>query len=129
MGPYRNLVRFGLGGAQGKGDQMFSWIHIEDLYRIIGFLQEHEHLDGVFNCAAPNPVTNKELMVQLRNTLGRSAGLPAPAWILEMGAVFIRTETELILKSRWVVPDRLEREGFRFTYDTIDKALQDIVHA
>lgn len=127
MTPYIRLVRFGLGGVQGSGDQMFSWIHVEDLYRIVLFLQENEQLQGVFNCAASTPISNREFMAQLRQRMGRKVGLPSPKWLLEMGAVMIGTETELVLKSRWVVPDRLEREGFQFTYDTIDKALKQIL--
>lgn len=125
---YRNLVRFGLGGKQGPGTQRFSWIHIEDLYRIILFIEEHEELSGVFNCSTPNVITNQELMQQLRQALGMKIGLPSPSWLLEIGAVFIRTETELILKSRWVIPDRLLNSGFTFRYDTIDKALQEITN-
>lgn len=123
---FRNLVKFGIGGAQGNGKQKFSWIHIEDLYRIVLFLQENESLSGVFNCASPQPVSNRELMKQLRKALGAKIGLPAPEWLLEMGAVIIRTETELILKSRWVIPERLEKAGFTFQYRSIDKALQQI---
>ncbi|MDN4608937.1 TIGR01777 family oxidoreductase [Sporosarcina highlanderae] len=127
MEPYVNLVQFGLGGVQGPGNQMFSWIHVEDLYRIVLFLKENEKLSGVFNCAAPCPVTNREFMAELRKRMNRSFGLSSPKWMLEMGAVFIGTETELVLKSRWVVPDRLEKEGFNFTFDTIDKALLQIL--
>ncbi|KAA0965630.1 TIGR01777 family protein [Sporosarcina sp. ANT_H38] len=127
MEPYLNLVRFGLGGVQGTGNQMFSWIHIEDVFQIVLFLQRNEHLDGVFNCSAPQPITNRVFMTQLRKTMDRKIGFPSPKWMLEMGSVFLRTETELILKSRWVVPDRLEKEGFQFTYETIDKALQQIL--
>lgn len=127
MAPLRNLVRFGLGGAQGSGRQQFSWIHMEDLFRIVQFLQEHPELDGVFNASAPNPVTNRELMASLRRTMGVPIGLPAPRWLLELGARLIRTETELVLKSRWVLPERLQRAGFTFHYDTLDKAVEEIV--
>ena len=127
MGPYRNLVRFGLGGVQGSGDQMFSWIHIEDVFRILLFLQANEQLDGVFNCSAPSPITNREFMAQLRKSMNQKFGLASPKWMLEMGAVFMRTETELILKSRWVLPERLLEEGFEFTYETIDQALGQIL--
>ncbi|WP_025681629.1 TIGR01777 family oxidoreductase [Paenibacillus massiliensis] len=127
MGPYRNLVKWGLGGPQGSGKQMFSWIHVEDLYRIVRFLQDHEQLDGVFNCASPQPVSNTQLMRELRSGLGAPIGLPAPAWLLEMGAGLIGTETELILKSRWVIPERLERAGFAFTYPTLKQTLKDIL--
>lgn len=126
MAPLRNLVRFGLGGAQGSGRQQFSWIHMEDLFRIVGFLQEHPELNGVFNASAPHPVTNRELMAGLRRAIGVPVGLPAPRWLLELGARLIRTETELVLKSRWVIPERLQRAGFTFRYDTLEKALKEI---
>lgn len=127
MHPYINLVRYGLGGVQGSGKQMFSWIHIEDLYQIILFLQDNKDLSGVFNCSAPQPITNRVFMETLRNIMKRKFGLHSPKWMLEMGAVFMRTETELILKSRWVIPERLKKEGFRFTFDSIEKALQQIM--
>ncbi|MEH7223446.1 TIGR01777 family oxidoreductase [Bacillus sp. JJ1566] len=126
MIPYQNLVRFGLGGIQGPGTQKFSWIHIEDLFNIILYIRNHNHLRGVFNCSTPNPITNHELMKSLRKAYNRNIGLPAPVWLLELGAIFIRTETELILKSRWVIPERLEKEGFLFSYPTIDEALAQI---
>jgi uncharacterized protein (TIGR01777 family) len=127
MEPYFNLVRFGLGGVQGAGNQMFSWIHIEDVYRAILFLQERTDLKGAFNVSAPHPVSNREFMKQLRKAMNRKLGLPAQKWMLEIGAVFMKTETELILKSRWVLPERLEKEGFQFTFDTLEKALQQII--
>ncbi|MFP7494667.1 TIGR01777 family oxidoreductase [Terribacillus saccharophilus] len=127
MTPYRNLVKFGLGGVQGSGKQMFSWIHIEDLFQIILFLKDRKNLNGIFNCAAPKPVTNRELMKQLRSKMNVSFGLPASKWLLEIGSAFIRTETELVLKSRWVIPDRLEREGYTFSFNTLDETLEDIL--
>ncbi|MEI3612277.1 TIGR01777 family oxidoreductase [Pseudogracilibacillus sp. SO30301A] len=125
--PYRNLVRFGLGGVQGKGNQMFSWIHIEDLFKIVNFLKEKEELSGVFNCSSPEPVSNRELMGILRKTMNVPFGLSSPKWVLKIGSFLIRTETELVLKSRWVLPERLEREGYNFTYETLNMALQDIL--
>lgn len=126
MEPYRKLVKYGLGGKQGSGRQMFSWIHIEDLYRMVRFVQHRDELAGVFNAAAPNPVTNKEWMKILRQSMNRRTGLPASKWMLETGAAALRTETELILKSRWVVPERLVREGFRFRYPALGNALADL---
>ncbi|MGI2329191.1 TIGR01777 family oxidoreductase [Planococcus sp. YIM B11945] len=128
MTPYLNMVRLGLGGVQGSGEQMFSWIHIEDLFRIVLFLQDRPHLSGVFNCSSPNPVSNRELMAALRKNANRPTGFRAPGWMLEMGAAVIRTETELVLKSRWVIPERLQKEGFEFWYATLDKALKHIMH-
>ncbi|WP_458126001.1 TIGR01777 family oxidoreductase [Paenibacillus sp. Z3-2] len=128
MVPMTNLVRFGLGGSQGAGTQQFSWIHIEDLFRMVIYLQEHPQLNGVFNASSPHPVTNRELMASLREQMGVRIGLPSPRWMLELGARFIQTETELVLKSRWVIPERLEREGFTFTYGTLDAALAEILN-
>ncbi len=125
--PIKNLVRFGLGGKQGSGKQMFSWIHIEDLYNIIIFMQQHKELQGVFNTSAPNPVTNKTLMQVFRNNMKMPLGLPTPKWLLKIGAVFIKTETELVLKSRWVIPEKLLQAGFVFKFKTIDEALKNIL--
>ncbi|SDC92784.1 hypothetical protein SAMN05428987_3377 [Paenibacillus sp. CF095] len=128
MVPMTNLVRFGLGGSQGAGTQQFSWIHIEDLFRMVIYMQEHPRLNGVFNASSPHPVTNRELMARLREKMGVRIGLPSPRWMLELGARFIQTETELVLKSRWVIPERMEREGFTFTYGTLDTALAEILN-
>ncbi len=124
MQPLKRLTRLGLGGKQGTGQQMFSWIHIEDLFQIILFFIKHKELEGVFNCSAPNPVTNQNLMTSMRKMLHMPIGLPAPAWLLKIGAVLIRTETELILKSRWVVPRRLLDAGFKFHYPILQDALK-----
>lgn len=125
--PFKNLVRFGLGGIQDRGDQYFSWIHIEDLFQIILFIQKHHEIDGTINCAAPNPITNKTFMETFRSVMHRKIGLPAPKWLLEIGALLIGTETELLLKSRWVIPERLTELGFTFQFPTIEKALDDIL--
>lgn len=127
MEPLTNLVRFGLGGSQGPGTQQFSWIHIEDLFRMVLYLQQYPELEGVFNASSPHPVTNRQLMESLRRHMGVRIGLPSPRWMLEVGARFIRTETELVLKSRWVIPERIEQEGFTFIYDTLDTALDEIL--
>lgn len=127
MTPLKRLTTAGLGGRQGSGDQMFSWIHIEDVYRIILFLMQHTELAGVFNCASPQPVTNRCLMTTLRKLMRVPIGLPAPEWLLALGAVLIRTETELVLKSRWVVPERLLQSGFTFRYPELQPALHQIL--
>lgn len=128
MQPLKRLAQFGFGGKQGKGTQMFSWIHIEDVYQIVLFLIEHENLNGIFNCCSPNPVTNKEFMKTLRNALHKKIGLSTPEWLLKMGAILIGTETELIMKSRWVVPGRLLKCGYAFTFPTLQKAFEEIVN-
>lgn len=125
--PYTNLVCSGLGGRQGSGNQMFSWIHIEDLYRIILFIQADKSKKGIYNCSAPAPVKNMELMYTLRRVIGQSWSLPAPEWLLKLGAKVIGTETELVLKSRWVVPQRLLAEGFVFAYPDLEPALQELL--
>jgi len=127
MVPYRNLVQFGLGGVQGSGRQMFSWIHIEDLFQIILFLKEREDLSGVFNCSSPQPVSNQEFMKTMRELMGVPFGLPAPKWLLEIGTFIIRTETELVLKSRWVLPERLQREGYSFRFESLKNTLIDVL--
>lgn len=124
MVPFRRMTKWGLGGSQGDGRQMFSWIHIDDLCRAIEFLYDCEDCSGVFNCAAPNPVTNRFFMETLRNTLRVNIGLPAPVWLLKAGAAIIGTETELLLKSRWVVPARLSEKGFVFRYAHLPSAIR-----
>jgi len=125
--PLKNLVRFGIGGKQGNGKQMFSWIHIEDVFNIVLFLQSKNNLEGVFNCSSPNPIDNNTLMKSFREKMKMKIGLPSPKWLLEAGAVFIRTETELVLKSRWVVPGRLLKEGYNFKFPLIDPALENLL--
>lgn len=124
--PLKNLTRFGLGGKQGSGQQMFSWIHIDDLYDIILFLRDRDDLNGVFNCSSPHPVTNDAFMSSMRQAMNIKIGLPAPKWLLEIGTFILRTESELVLKSRWVIPERLEKAGYEFKYKTIDTALEAI---
>lgn len=128
MKPFINLVNLGLGGIQGNGKQMFSWIHIEDLFNIILFFQSHKELRGVFNCSAPNPIDNKTLMKTFREAMKVKIGLPSSVWLLEIGAVIIKTETELILKSRWVVPEKLLEAGYIFKYPTLETALKNILN-
>jgi uncharacterized protein (TIGR01777 family) len=125
--PYFNLLKFGLGGKQGSGKQMYSWVHIEDTCRMTDWIAEHEIIEGVYNCSSPGPVTNKEFMKCLRNTTGHKIGLPAYEWMLKTGAALIGTETELILKSRWVLPTKIQETGFRFKYPVLKHALADII--
>lgn len=127
MVPYFNLLKFGLGGKQGDGRQMYSWIHMVDYARIIEWIYEHKDIEGVYNCAAPQAVTNEEFMETLRSITGHRLGLPASAWMLEFGAAIIGTETELILKSRWVRSTKLTDAGFTFKYPTLQSALQQII--
>jgi uncharacterized protein (TIGR01777 family) len=121
------LVRFRLGGASGSGRQFVSWIHDEDFTRAIDFLIAHHELDGIVNLSAPNPLSNRDFMAELRHAWGTRVGLPATEWMLEAGAVFLRTETELILKSRRVVPGRLLEAGFGFAFPDWPSAADDLV--
>lgn len=124
---YKKLVRFGLGGKQGSGQQMFSWIHIEDVYRALRFIQNKESISGPVNCASPNPVSNAELMRIFRKVMNVKIGFPGPKWLLEMGAVLIGTEPELIFKSIWVTPAALESADFKFEFGEIEPALRQLL--
>lgn len=127
MIPYFNLLKFGLGGMQGTGKQMYSWIHIEDVCRAIDFFENNRELAGVFNISSPNPVSNNDFMKTLRDTTGTAFGLPASKWMMRFGAAIIGTETELILKSRWVVPTKILNYGFTFKYPNLKNAVENIV--
>jgi len=122
----RRLTKFGLGGRQGSGNQFVSWIHVTDFCRAIEWIIVHEDLVGPINQCAPNPLPNKEMMKAFRDVCGRPIGLPATEWMLEIGAFFLRTETELIFKSRRVVPGRLVASGFQFHFSTFREALLDL---
>jgi NAD dependent epimerase/dehydratase family enzyme len=122
------LVRWGLGGSSGPGTQYISWIHDVDFIRAIEFLIERENLQGAINVASPCPLINREFMCMLRRAYCTSyVGLPAPTWALQIGAVFMRTEPELILKSRRVVPKRLVDAGFEFHFPKWRAACQDLI--
>jgi uncharacterized protein (TIGR01777 family) len=129
--PLLMLTRLGFGGAQigGRsrgGRQRFSWIHVDDVYRAIRFLESDSSIDGPVNLSAPQPVENRELMSILRRVFGMPIGVPLYGWMLEIGAVLIRTETELLLKSRWVLPTRLQSAGFRFEHPELEGAVRHI---
>lgn len=126
MRPFENLVRCGLGGRMGPGTQKYSWTHVEDVYRAIRFLHEHREITGPVNIASPQVVDNAELMRQIRGALRVPAGIPTPGWLLELGAILIRTETELVLKSRWVASTKLNEAGFDWKYPTLSSALAAI---
>jgi uncharacterized protein len=121
-----SLVRYRLGGASGDGRQYVSWIHEHDFIRAIYWLIDHAALEGPINLAAPHPLPNAEFMRTLRAAWGIAFGLPAAQWMLEIGAFFLRTETELILKSRRVVPDRLLKSGFEFRFPTWPEAAAEL---
>lgn len=121
-----NLVRFGLGGKQGDGKQYISWIHEQDAVRSTEWVMNNK-ISGVVNCTAPTAIKNKDFMKVLRKAYGINIGIPTPAWLLNIGAMIIGTETELILKSRWVTPQKLLKEGFLFNFDNAESAIHDII--
>jgi uncharacterized protein (TIGR01777 family) len=125
-----NLVRMRLGGAVGNGRQYVAWIHERDYARAVEFLIAHEEIECPVNMAAPEPLPNREFMRALRVAWGNGLavnGLPAPAPLLELGAFFLRTESELVLKSRHVVPGRLLEAGFQFEFNDWQSAADDLV--
>ena len=120
------LVRFGLGGRAGDGRQFVSWIHEDDFVRAGRWLIEHEKLEGAVNIAAPNPLSNAEFMRVLREAWGMPVGLPAFDWMLELGAYLLNSESELVLKSRRVIPTRLLESGFKFQFPQWPAAARDL---
>nr|WP_282185364.1 DUF1731 domain-containing protein [Microbacterium galbinum] len=147
LGPLERLARLGLGGAQHDGrwpvsrarraagtghfsgalhgTQRFSWVHVDDVARIIDFLEVTPSIEGPVNAASPNPSDNAGFMATVRRVLGVGFGPPLPRWMLELGAIGIRTETELVLKSRWVIPERLTTAGFAFAYPELEGAVRE----
>ncbi len=148
LGALRTLAKLGFGGANHdgrwpvskarvaagtahypgaiRGAQRFSWVHIEDVARILDFIEDHPELSGPINASAPHPVDNRSFMASVRRVLGVRFGPPMPRWMLELGAIGIRTETELVLKSRWVVPEKLQEAGFKFNHPELEPALRGI---
>lgn len=124
MRPLINLTKVGLGGFQGSGKQFVSWLQVEDFCRIVEFLINNDNAKGVYNVVSPKPVRNQFFMKTLRKILGVPIGLPAMKWMIEIGAFFMRTESELVLKSRRLVPERLLSEGFEFQYVEIEDGLR-----
>jgi uncharacterized protein len=124
---FLSLVRHGLGGTTGSGRQFVSWIHEADFIRAIELLLAQEEFTGVVNLAAPNPLPNRDFMRSLRQAWGTNIGLPATEWMLEIGTFLMHTESELVLKSRQVIPGRLLNAGFDFLFPKWPQAAQDLV--
>jgi uncharacterized protein len=122
----RTLTQAGLGGKMGHGGQFVSWIHQTDFCRAVEWLIANENLKGPVNIASPNPVTNREMMKTFREICHVPMGLPAAKWMLELGALVLRTETELVIKSRRVAPQRLIESGFTFQFPRLREALEDL---
>jgi uncharacterized protein (TIGR01777 family) len=122
----KTITRLGLGGKQGSGRQKMSWIHVEDFCRAVEFIIQNESIKGVINVSSPNPTDNQFFMAILRNKLNMPFGLPSPVFLLEIGTLFLQTETELLLKSRNVYPEKLLNYGFKFKFETAENALKDL---
>ena len=121
------LVRRGLGGRAGDGQQYVSWIHESDFVRALLWLIEHDEVHGPVNLTAPHPLPYSEFLGILREEWGTRIALPAPAWLLEIGMFLLRSETELVLKSRRVEPRVLLQNGFEFQYSDWRDAVRDLV--
>lgn len=121
------ITKLGLGGKQGKGNQNISWIHIDDFCKAVEYIIENKNLSGEINVTAPNPLSNEEFMRKLRKEMKIPFGLNAAFWQLEIASVFLKTETELLLKSRNVYPEKLMKSGFKFTYPDVETAFKDLV--
>jgi uncharacterized protein len=124
----KNLVKFGLGGKQGNGNQLVSWVHEKDVATMIEWISNKPEIHGVINCTSPLPISNIKFMNTFRQVYGIPFGLPTPTWLLKLGAIIIGTETELILKSRWVLPEKIEATGYKFMYPDLESALKQILN-
>ncbi|GAA0891759.1 TIGR01777 family oxidoreductase [Fulvivirga kasyanovii] len=125
--PLRNLAKMGMGGKQGSGKQYFSWLHENDFVHIVDFLINNRTSCGIYNVTSPSVITNAQLMRVLRDAVGMPLGIPLTKPVLELGAWLIGTETELILKSRKVIPERLLSEGYKFYFEHINAAIKDLM--
>jgi uncharacterized protein (TIGR01777 family) len=124
---FLSLVRHGLGGTNDPGNQFVSWIHEVDFIRSVELLIATRDFSGVVNLAAPHPLPNRDFLRAIREAWGTRIGLPTPSWMIEIGTFLMRTESELVLKSRQVVPGRLLDAGFEFTFSHWPSAARDLV--
>jgi len=124
--PLKTLAKLGFGGKQGKGNQLVSWIHEKDFARAIDFIIEKEMI-GKVNIVSPKPIANRDFMSLLRKAVKIPFGIPVNETLLKFGSIVIRTEAELVLKSRNVIPKRLQENGFQFEFDTLEKALKNLI--
>jgi len=125
FGVLRTLTRLGMGGKMASGRQYVSWMHTRDFCRAVQWMKENDSLSGVVNVCSPHPLPDRDMMAILRRQFHVPFGLPAPAPLLEIGAFFLRTETELILKSRRVIPGKLPDSGFRFEFPGFEAAVRE----
>lgn len=121
------ITKLGLGGKQGRGTQMISWIHIDDFCNAVDWIIQNENIEGAINITAPAPLTNDDMMKQLRKQFKAPFGLDAPIWQLEIASLFLNTETELLLKSRNVYPEKLIESGFQFSCPEFDRTVSNLL--
>lgn len=127
IGPEASGPRVWRGHPPTHGRQRFSWVHIEDVLRAIRFIDDHEELSGPINISNPQVSDNRSLMTALRKAVRMPVGIPAPRWLLETGMIVLRQESELVLKSRWVLPARLEAAGFDFKWTDVEAAAKHLL--
>ncbi|WP_265426956.1 TIGR01777 family oxidoreductase [Chryseobacterium sp. YIM B08800] len=121
------ITKLGLGGKQGRGNQNISWIHIDDFCKAVEYIIENKNLSGEINVTAPNPLSNEEFMRKLRKEMKIPFGLNAAFWQLEIASIFLKTETELLLKSRNVYPEKLIENGFEFIHPNVEIAFENLI--
>lgn len=123
----RLITKLGFGGTLSTGTQGMSWIHEHDMNAIFERAIENDSMEGVYISSAPNPVSNRTFMQSMRDALGVPIGLPATAWMIQIGArLLLRTDPELALYGRYVIPQRLLGEGFEFQYPKLNDALNEL---
>ena len=123
----KTIAQLGLGGYQGSGNQKMSWVHEDDFVNMVLFCHQNEHIEGVINCCAPHPLNNRRFMSKLRKELHVPMGLPLPKPLINLGALLIGTEPELVLKSRYVMPRRMMEAGYPFQFPHLNQALQHLL--
>ena len=122
--PWRRAAGTALPRRTRGGRQKFSWIHIDDFVGVVRFLRAHPEIEGPVNLATPAPSDDRGLMAAVRRAVGARFGLPTSRWMLELGGIVLRTEAELLIKSRWVIPERLVAAGYEFRYADLDAAVR-----
>ena len=118
--------RWGLGAQLGKGCQWISWVHIDDLVRMIDYLITHATLKGPFNLTAPCPVTQRDFAQALTKTLHRPYFFKLPAFLVKL--MFGEMGKTLLLEGQKVIPDKITQAGYQFQFPYLDQALENILH-
>ncbi len=124
---FLQISKLGLGGKQGRGNQLMSWIHIDDFCEAVNFIIKNEMMKGAINITAPNPLSNENMMKQICSEIRIPFRISSPVWLLEIASIFLKTETELMLKSRNVYPEALLKNGFQFQFPSFKEALRRLV--